>query len=248
MNSYNRGFSGANTSELKEIDMAKYEELLANPTGLENYVAGNSVFVAAENKINAGAAAIPTVNPVRVKSGIKGAYDANQPGYTPLAGTPTPASAQAQIKTEETPKKTMLPAGSGTSVKPEGFNSYLGGYVENFFASGLEDVRDLGFSALSGSSFKPVPWNPGSYEPAMTTYSAEGFTPAAESYNANAAAYNAQLLKEQNAITDSLLPEASNLASGYSSDYENNPLTAAGNNVFNDNEFLNPTNIKGAKK
>jgi hypothetical protein len=182
------------------------------------------------------------VNPAAVKSEIKGFFNANQPGYTPLAGTPTPASAQAQIKTEETPKKTMLPAGSGTSVKPEGFIAYFGGYVENFFGTGLEDVRNLGFSVLSGSSFKLVPWNPGSYKP-TTTYSVEGFTPLAEVYNANAATYNAQLLKKQNAITDSLLPEASNLASGYSGDYEKNPLTAAGNNVFDNNNFINPTNL-----
>ena len=242
MNGYNAGFSGANTAELKEIDMNKYRELLTDPSGMENFVAENPAFINNENKINAGAGAIPTVNPAAVKSEIKGFFNANQPGYTPLAGTPTPASAQAQIKTEETPKKTMLPAGSGTSVKPEGFIAYFGGYVENFFGTGLEDVRNLGFSVLSGSSFKLVPWNPGSYKP-TTTYSVEGFTPLAEVYNANAATYNAQLLKKQNAITDSLLPEASNLASGYSGDYEKNPLTAAGNNVFDNNNFINPTNL-----
>lgn len=236
MNNYNSGFSGADTAEKKRLDMAEYNRLQNNPSDLESFVAENSAIIATENKINAGAGGIPTLSSSAVKAGINSYYTSNQPGYTPIAGTPTPASAKAEIKTEETPKKSLLGPNADLENKlvvPHG------NIVENFFATGFKDLALLGEDVMTGKSFKPITWNPGKFN-AYDEKVFQGYTPSAMEYNAQANLFNSNLTSEKNGITDSLLPGASGLAAGYLANYENNALTNAGNNLVNENSYLNP--------
>ena len=227
--------AGMNITELSNLNKAEYSNLLHNSEPLKEFAANNPEFLNTLGQINAGASAIPGVNPAAAKKGVTGLYNSNIPTYSPLAGTPTPASVKSQINIMNTQPKSLMKVESGGSVKPEGFNSYLGGYVDNFFKTGFEDVvrLDHGKGLLK--------WTPTSYQPSAPTIS-NTTTILNNPANQKIESFNANLATEKFKINSSILPGSNTAGSSYFSAYSNSGPTKTADGVITNvnNLGLNP--------
>ena len=218
--------AGMNIEQLTTLNKQEYSNLLNNSAPLEKFAAENPEFLNTLRQINTGSNAIPSVNPAGAKKGVTGLYNNNIPTYSPLAGTPTPAGVKAQIAIMNTKAKPLIAQETGGNGKIEGFNSYLSGYVGNFFHTGAEDLVRL-------THFKgPLKWSPTSYllpAPTVTNIVSVPNNPVNRA-------------SEKVKINSSLLPGANGAAGSYFNTYSNSGPAIAGGAVKKNvkNLGLNP--------
>ena len=231
--------AGMNIEQLKDLNKIEYPNLLNNSAPLEKFTSENPEFLNTLGKINAGAGAIPGVNPAGAKKGVAGLYNSNIPTYSPLSGTPTPASVKSQIAIMNTKSKPLITQQSGGSVTPEGFNSYFGGYAYNFFHTGAEDLVRL--THFEG----PLKWTPTSYQPPAPTVTNTVTVPN-NAVNQNRESFDVNLANEKFKINSSLLPGSNGASGSYFNAYNNSQTTKAAVPVVKkvENLGLNPGNTK----
>jgi hypothetical protein len=224
------GLTRDNINATAAANNAEYKKLLGNSAPLAAFVSGNPAFTGMQNKINVGAAGIPSVSPAGAKKGVTGLYNNNQPTYTPLAGTPTPSGVKAEIKIMDKSKKPLDTQHTVSNIKPENAALYTAGYVYNFVGTGLTDVVRL----TQGKG--PEAWNPSGYKPTITE--ATHLTAQAITTNKGIEAYNAKLAKLQGGINNSLLPGSAGAGGDLFNQYSSNQLVKAGNGVTQGNQNL----------
>ncbi|MHB8231957.1 MAG: hypothetical protein ACYDDB_03540 [bacterium] len=224
------GLTGNNINATAAANNAEYIKLLHNSAPLAAFIAGNPAFTGMQQKINAGSNGIPSVNPNIAKKGVTGLYNANQPGYTPLAGTPTPAGVKSEITIMDKSKKPLDTQHTVGNIKSENPALYVGSYVYNFVGTGLSDVVRL----TQGKG--PETWNPSGYKPTVTETT--HLTAQAITTNKGIEAYNQQLANLQGGINNSLLPGSAGAGGNLFSQYSSNQLVKAGNGVVQGNQGL----------
>jgi hypothetical protein len=231
--------AGMNIDQLKELNKAEYANLLQNSTPLEEFAANNPDFTNALNTINVGAKSIPGVNPTGAKSAVRGLYNSNTPSYSPIAGTPTPASVKSAINVMNTKPKQPFKIETGGSVHVENPALYEAGYVYNFFATGATDFIRL----LHGKG--PEHWSISSYKPTPATFTNTTTIPD-NAVNQKIKAFDASLAHKKLEINSSLLPGSNGASGSYFNDYNNSGPAQAGASVIKsvDNLGLNPGDSK----
>jgi hypothetical protein len=224
------GLTGNNIIATAAANNAEYKSLLNNSAPLSAFIAGNPVFTNAQKNINNGAGRIPNVNPSATKTSVSSFYNNHQPSYSPIAGTPTPAIAKAEIAIADKNKKPLDTAHTISNLTPENPALYVGGYVSNFVGTGLTDLARL-------THFKgPESWNPGSFKPSITETTT--LTPQAVSANTKIMQYNNNLLNKQNKINNNLLSGSGESSVNLKNLYNTNRLTVAGNKIAKSNQDL----------